>query len=179
MTTSTSDTNWAEDAEVFLGTLEVLDPATALADLAGEDARSVYLSLFEDNDRQVISGQSDWLVAGRQEPSSVFRFHYHSRSPDRLHFMITGSGKNHEKKLGISRNGYLGLYRYASVTDYFKFEPLLWTENTLICHWRDHQGHKVRTHHNPAVATPNFSYLKILEGEQAIFRITRVGASTP
>lgn len=97
MTTSTSDTNWAEDAEVFLGTLEVLDPATALADLAGEDARSVYLSLFKDNDRQVISGQSDWLVAGRQEPSSVFRFHYHSRSPDRLHFMITGSGKTMRK----------------------------------------------------------------------------------
>ncbi|AXM96581.1 hypothetical protein ACU5P1_22425 [Pseudomonas plecoglossicida] len=171
---STSDNAWAETAEVFLGSLEANDSTTSSAPLPEQGFQPVYLSLFKSADGSMISGQSDWLITGKQKPASVFRFSYHSRGVDRLHFMITGSGEDHDKKMGISRNGYLGLYHYASVTDYIKLEPLHWAEDTLICRLRDHQGHLIGTHHDPAVDKPFFKYLRVLEGREAIFRITRI-----
>ncbi|RWU23955.1 hypothetical protein DM813_09050 [Pseudomonas alkylphenolica] len=174
MTTFTNDNNWAERAEVFLGTLHIVDSTADLESPLGENARSVHLSEFKDRDGQVIGGQSDWLVAGHEQPATVLRFLFHSRTSDRLHFMISGSGADHEKKLGISRNGYLGLYAYASVRDYFKLEPLHWGDDAVICRWRDHQGHVVRTHHDPAVSNPRFSYLRVGEGEEVTFRIERI-----
>lgn len=174
MSTTTANTHWAEQAEIFLGTFQVLDSATPLENVAQETFKSVYLSLFKDADQKVISGQSDWVIAGHQQPASVFRFLFHSKTSNRLHFMITGSGADHDKTMGISRNGYLGLYQYASVSDPFKLEPLHWSDDSLICRWRDHQGHSVRLHHNPKVTAPNFSYLRVLEGEESIFRLTRV-----
>jgi hypothetical protein len=174
-----SDSHWAESAEIFLGTLQALDPATTLESLPREKPKSVYLSLFKDANQQVISGQSDWLIAGHQKPASVFRFLFHSKEPDRLHFMITGSGADHEKKMGVSRNGYLGLYQYASVSGPFKFEPLYWSDDSLICRWRDHQGHTVRLDHDQTVADPFFSYLRVLEGKETIFLLTRVCNGRP
>jgi len=175
MSTIETGNAWAEDAEVFLGTLHVIDDtATAFENLPEEAFEPVYLSLLKDQEGATIGGQSDWVISGLQKPACTFRFLYHSKGTNRLHFMITGSGQDHDKAMGISRNGYLGLYRYAKVTDYFKFEPLHWTDDTLICRWRDHEGHKVRTHHDPAVAKPFFKYLRVIEGKEAIFRITRI-----
>ncbi|MGH8486908.1 MAG: hypothetical protein ACRESP_21125, partial [Pseudomonas sp.] len=166
MNAFTNDNNWAERAEVFLGTLQVVDETAAPQSPPGEDARSVYLSTFKDGAGEVISGQSDWLVAGHEQPATVLRILFNSRTSDRLHFIITGSGADHEKKLGISRNGYLGLYTYASADDYFKLEPLRWSENAVICRWRDQRGYLVRTHHDPAVTSPRFSYLRVGKGKE-------------
>ena len=70
-----SDSHWAEDAEIFLGTLQALDPATTLESLPRQKPKSVYLSLFKDADQQVISGQSEWVIAGHQKPACfVFCF---------------------------------------------------------------------------------------------------------
>ncbi|MNE88006.1 hypothetical protein D3C80_1852640 [compost metagenome] len=81
--------------------------------------------------------------------------------------------------MGVSRNGYLGLYQYASVSAPFKFEPLYWSDDSLICRWRDHQGHTVRLDHDQTVADPFFSYLRVLEGKETIFLLTRVCNGRP
>lgn len=168
--------NWAENAEVFLGSIHVLEAKTAAEYVLNDNSQPVYLSEFKDADGDVISGQSDWLIAGNKQPAALFRFLYQPSTPNRLHFMITGSGPDHEKTVGVSRNGYLGLYKYASVSDAFKLEPLHWSEDAFICRWRDHLGHSVRTHHNPSVANPFFSYLRVREGKEVIFRIERAGS---
>ncbi|MDR2318942.1 MAG: hypothetical protein LBF06_21400 [Pseudomonas sp.] len=164
---------WAEKVEVFLGTLHVLDSTTPTDRMQDRPQQAVYLSRFTEADGKVIAGQSDWLITGKQQPACVFRFLFQSSTEDRLHFMITGSGADHDKKLGISRNGYLGLYKHASVTDYIKLEPLRWAENALLCRIRDHQGHAVRTHHEPSEHTPNFEYLRISEGQEVMFLLER------
>ncbi|MFF7065374.1 hypothetical protein [Pseudomonas sp. NPDC008258] len=164
---------WAEKDEVFLGTLHVLDSTTPTDHIPGGPRQAVYLSRFTDADGERIAGQSDWLITGKQQPPCVFRFLFQSSTEERLHFMITGSGEDHDKKLGISRNGYLGLYKHASVTDYIKLQPLFWTENALLCRIRDHQGHAVRTHHEPSEHTPNFEYLRINEGQEVMFLLER------
>ncbi|QPG63823.1 hypothetical protein HFV04_003350 [Pseudomonas sp. BIGb0427] len=173
MTTFATDTNWAQSAEIFLGRVHILDTPEGTENLKGDTGHSVHLSRFNDASGQAISGQSDWLVAGQQKPAYAFRFLFHSRSSDRLHFMITGSGADHDKTVGVSRNGYLGLYKYASVSDYIKIEPLLWSTDTVVCRLRDHLGNIVRTHHDPE-APPRFSYLRVNHGKEVIFHIERV-----
>ncbi|AHZ79499.1 hypothetical protein DW66_5002 [Pseudomonas putida] len=45
--------------------------------------------------------------------------------------------------MGVSRNGYLGFYKYAEVTDYWVIEPLHLLNGSLICHLRDQSGQSV------------------------------------
>lgn len=169
MNDSNTSKHWPETAEVFLGTLHTLESPSLQ-----EVGRAVYLSYFEDNEGNAIGGQSDWLIAGNEQPASAFRFLFHSKTTDRLHFMITGSGTGQHKKVGVSRNGYLGLYAYASVSEYIKVEPLEWGDNHLICRLRDAQGHIVKASHNSAVATPRFSYLNVQQGTELRFLLKRV-----
>ncbi|WP_426810450.1 hypothetical protein ABOC32_06370 [Pseudomonas sp. WOUb67] len=90
-----------------------------------------------------ITPEDDWLQAGGRQDSPVMDFHYHSQTDDRLHYHISVPGRPQAKTLGISRNGYLGFYWHADVTDYWKIEPLELTDEGLVCHLRDHRGYRV------------------------------------
>ena len=60
MSTTTANTHWAEQAEIFLGTFQVLDSATPLENVAQETLKSVYLSgqrKLPGNLRAVRSGR--------------------------------------------------------------------------------------------------------------------------
>ncbi|WP_372242408.1 hypothetical protein [Pseudomonas sp. CM25] len=172
MNVPTIPTTWADQLEVFLGTLHTVPPATTTP--SADPERAVYRSYFEDREGNVLGGQSDWIVAGKEKPAYTFRFLLHSRSSDRLHFMITGSGPDHEKKVGISRNGYLGLYQVSTVSDFIKIEPLEWSENAVLCRLRDHLGHAVKARHDSATDTPRFSYLNAQAGADTLFILQRV-----
>ncbi|MNJ54912.1 hypothetical protein D3C77_503740 [compost metagenome] len=122
-----------------------------------------------------ITPSDDWLQAGGGAEPPLFNFDFHSQTEDRLHFHISGTGRNAAKKLGISRNGYLGLYERAEVTDFWKLEPLAWTEKGLVCRWRDHQGHQVKAipdtpHFNQGI----FYQLSVTEGDIHEFLVERV-----
>ncbi|WP_449431060.1 hypothetical protein [Pseudomonas putida] len=90
-----------------------------------------------------ITPEDDWLQAGGNEDSPSMTFHFDSQTEDRLHYHISIPGNPQRKKLGISRNGYLGFYWSAEISDYWKIEPLQQTEQGLVCYLRDHQGHRV------------------------------------
>ena len=158
---------YAEEISSFQGRIYLLD--------AG---RKIPLRLSQSSDKFTwgITPESDWLQAGGKEESPVLNFVFHSQTENRLHFNISGTGRNAAKKLGISRNGYLGLYEQAQVTDFWKFEPLAWTENGLVCRWRDHQGHHVKTipdapHHERGT----FFLLNVKDGETHEFLVERIG----
>lgn len=157
---------WARHDDSFLGRIYTRE--------APSRDRAVYLSRFTDRVGKAVIGQSDWVIAGLEQQAYTFRFTLHSQSADRLHFMITGSGADQDKKLGISRNGYLGLYYYADVTDFLKLEALEWQDRGVLGRLRDHLGHQVKATHDPNVATPRFSYLNVQQGEPLTFFIERV-----
>lgn len=115
-----------------------------------------------------ISTDSGWLTVGQnQTAASHFHFKYHSKTEDRLHFMLMLADEP-DRKLGKSRNGYLGLYEHATVTDYWKLEPLAWTDTTLRCRIRDHQGHVI------GLETGSPRYLKAGDGSPHEFVIARL-----
>ncbi|MCX2889438.1 MULTISPECIES: hypothetical protein [Pseudomonas] len=119
--------------------------------------------------------QSGWLMAGGTAPSILLSFAFHSQSEDRLHFHIRPVGSQARKKLGLSRNGYLGFYELAQVSDYWKLEPLELTEHGLICYIRDHEGHRVGAikdypHHDQQV----MSLLNTRQGETLTFLLQQV-----
>ncbi|MBF8794026.1 hypothetical protein IRZ70_14520 [Pseudomonas monteilii] len=142
------------------------------------DGRSVPLRLSRSDDKfhWGLSPEDDWLQAGGAKESPVFHFAFQSHAEGRYHFVITGTGWRASQKLGTSRNGYLGLYEVADVTDFWKLEPLSWTEQGLHCRWRDHRGHQVK-----AIAdTPHrdrgtYYHLNVEEGVTHEFLIERVG----
>ncbi|MDI9780636.1 MULTISPECIES: hypothetical protein [Pseudomonas] len=107
--------------------------------------RYVPLRLSRTRDKWTwgITPQDDWLMAGGEKNSIHLDFAFDSQTHDRLHYHISLSGNAYPpKKLGQSRNGYLGFYQRSEVTDYWKIEPLKLTEHGLICHLRDHLGHR-------------------------------------
>ncbi|WP_060509466.1 hypothetical protein [Pseudomonas sp. NBRC 111124] len=109
-----------------------------------------------------------WLRANNSEEPAIFFFEYHSQTPNRLNFMIS-LASDRGRKLGLSRNGFLGLYHYAEVNDFWKLEPLNWESDSLHCLIRDHQGHRVTLETSTAHLTIN--------GESAIeFLIVRTEA---
>jgi hypothetical protein len=112
------------------------------------------------------TGDNGWLKADGNGTAMTLHFRYHSSTPDRLHFMLA-LDTNRERKLGISRNGYLGLYEHASVSDFWKLEPLAWQANELRCRLRDHQGHLVK------VEPDNPHYLQVGQGNEHDFVLVR------
>ncbi|HAB02227.1 MAG TPA: hypothetical protein DCE25_04545 [Pseudomonas sp.] len=119
--------------------------------------------------------QDDWLLAGGDAASIQLEFVFDSHTDDRLHFHISLPNSGYPaKKLGVSRNGYLGFYQLAQVIDYWKIEPLEMTDEGLICHLRDHQGHRVAAlrdtpHHN----RQTMYLLSATEGEILTFLLQR------
>ncbi len=176
MTVTTSFANWVEGLEVFLGTLHTVETESDSRPI--NPSRAVYRSYFEDRQGNVIGGQSDWIIAGKEQQAYVFRFLLHSQTEDRLHFMITGSGPDQNKNLGISRNGYLGLYQYATVSDFIKVEPLEWAEDSLLCRLRNHLGETVKARSDAPTKTPRFSYMNTQKGSEIQFILQRAYAKT-
>ena len=72
--------------------------------------RDIPLRLSRSTDKfsRSIIPEDDWLQAGGRQDSPVMDFHYHSQTDDRLHYHISIPGRPQTKKLGVSRNGYLG-----------------------------------------------------------------------
>ncbi|MNJ64323.1 hypothetical protein D3C77_602670 [compost metagenome] len=127
-------------------------------------AHAIRLSRYTPNNSgQFFDIPDDWLRVGSDSPSPVFRFDFHSRTANRLHFNI----HRETEKLGISRNGYLGLYAFAEVSDFWKIEPLIDNGDTLTCYLRDHQGHVVKV-----TGTEDNRFLNVAEGEPVQIGIT-------
>lgn len=101
------------------------------------------LSHRDDKFTWQIPPEDDWLQAGGRKESPVMDFRFDSRTEDRLHYHISIASAAGIKKLGVSRNGYLGFYLHAKVTDYWKIEPLHLSAEGLLCHLRDQRGYRV------------------------------------
>ncbi|WP_369989526.1 hypothetical protein [Pseudomonas xanthosomatis] len=84
-----------------------------------------------------------WLRVKGTADAIKLHFHYLSSTADRLHYELA-LGSDRERKLGASRNGYLGLYKHASVEGFWKVEPLACQGNELRCRIRDHLGQQVK-----------------------------------
>ncbi|MBA1203022.1 hypothetical protein G7009_14870 [Pseudomonas capeferrum] len=157
MTDKPDDAQWGDINDSFLGQIYLV-----------RDEQCIPLRLSRADDRFTWTGveSHDWLQAGGQEASPVFKFVFHSRTDDRIHVHVLGTGSHSGKKLGISRNGYLGLYRVAEVVDHLKLEPLNWEQDLLRCRLRDHLGHQVK-------AEPDHDNRKVRD---AVFLTTGEGA---
>ncbi|MBF8745835.1 hypothetical protein E2H86_18195 [Pseudomonas putida] len=85
-----------------------------------------------------------WLRMGGSEPTVSLACSYLSKGPDGLRFTISGCDEDSERKLGVSRNGYLGFYKVAAVTDPWLIEPVTVDGDVLVCRLKDHRGHVVK-----------------------------------
>lgn len=136
--------------------------------------------------------KSGWLLRGYEgQPSVPLRFDYISEGDERIHYSVSGApgaGDYVGAKLGVSINGYLGLYHVSSVSDFWKIEVL--GDGSLQDGFRfllrDHHGQRVAIHSKKEpfgnLANPHpsnmkrFDYLSIWDGEIVEFeaRIERV-----
>ncbi|MDE1166942.1 MAG: hypothetical protein PW845_16580 [Pseudomonas sp.] len=91
-----------------------------------------------------------WLIqAGNGVQLGPSRFHFKCRgvTSSRVHYDIScaDEGPHAGAKVGVSQNGYLGVYQKSSVTDLWKAEELTpWVEGEdLHFVMRDHRGYRV------------------------------------
>ena len=123
-----------------------------------------------------VTPEDDWLQAGGKQQSPMMNFQYDSHTEDRLHYHISIPGNPKRKKLGVSRNGYLGFYWNAEITDYWKIEPLQLTDEGLVCNLRDHRGHRVGViKDDPHKSGDWVALLNVDEGEVFTFLLKPVG----
>lgn len=143
--------------------------------IAVEQLVPLRLSRSSDKWNWGFTPQDDWLMAGGEASSINLKFEFDSHTDDRLHYHISlpNSG-NPAKRLGLSRNGYLGFYQLAEVTEYWKVEPLEMTDEGLICYLRDHQGHRVAAlRDEPHHSRQAMYLLNTQEGEVLTFLLQR------
>ncbi|WP_213875907.1 hypothetical protein [Pseudomonas sp. dw_358] len=119
-----------------------------------------------------------------KQESIAMRFDFIDHVEGRDHFNISAaSGEYMGAKLGISRNGYLGFYSIAEVTDFWKLQ-WVGSSDSGQCIWRDHRGHRVSviTRVDPPAnirqpQTPQnilnrtFDYLSAEEGQVLDFQV--------
>lgn len=134
---------------------------------------TVRLSESKEKSTWDFTPGDDWLVVKSGTIPNGMEFRYISHTEDRLHYHIHLSGQP-DKKLGVSRNGYLGFYQIAEVTDYWKIEPLYLDRDRLFCHLRDQSGNKVKVM-NYAPSYWGYEHppapLNVKEGEVATFAL--------
>lgn len=127
-----------------------------------------------------------WLrVAAETEHTKPvnFRFDYlsHSTQDNRIHYNITctsETGSYRGARLGVSLNGYLGLYQVAQVSDFWKTSPLgEWVveeDAQLEFMLRDHRGYRVGQMqlYPDMELDPRYNprYLSVSEGEVLQFK---------
>ena len=123
------------------------------------------------SDASGLGLEEGWLIPDGKAAPITFNIEYHSETTDRIYVYINGTGTDSDRKVEISRNGYLGLYRTNSPVDLIKLEPLEWGPDTLRCRLRDHTGRTVKTlYHMPPDRNV---YLNTNDGDIATFLITR------
>ena len=98
-----------------------------------------------------LAGQSGWLETNNlQEQAVELKFQFLQQVEDRYHYAITGAegaGYYVNAALGLSANGYLGMYHLASITNVWKFD---FTEGQRTGFWlRDKDGYRVAVDNNP------------------------------
>ncbi|MCE1115651.1 MULTISPECIES: hypothetical protein [Pseudomonas] len=91
-----------------------------------------------------LFAEGNWLQAGDLADSPVFEMEFLSKTADRLLFNIRARAHDRLfKRMGVSTNGYLGLYDYHTRTAPWKLELLDWTGSEMICYLRDSEGNRV------------------------------------
>lgn len=99
-----------------------------------------------------LHAQAGWLILGPDGESLPLRFEYIEHTDSRIHYNIYSATPNvfNSATLGVSLNGYLGLYTLAQVRDFWKAEPLgEWVEGADIDFiLRDHLGQRVGIHND-------------------------------
>lgn len=122
-------------------------------------------------------GDSGWVVRGDGSIRTMtLRFDYISHDAARHHYHISAveTGTYEGARLGVSQNGYVGLYRVAKVSDPWKIQ-LIWpcsVEHGFRFLLRDHQGHGLKVlpktdyfHERPDVSPERvLDYLNVHEG---------------
>jgi hypothetical protein len=139
--------------------------------------RNIPLRLSRSSDNPTWgTPEEDWLQVGGREDSPTVDFHFDSQTEDRLHYHLCIPWYPRTKKLGVSRNGYLGFYWNAEVTDFWKIEPLHMTEEGLVCYLRDHRGHRVGAMHNDQHYNGDgIAFLNVDQGVVAPFLLKQIG----
>lgn len=127
-----------------------------------------------------------WLTQGAQSNEGcLLRFDFVERVEERLHYRISAGPSTPGfagAKLGVSRNGYLGFYEVAQVSDLWKIELLEHDEEPdyFECHLRDMRGYRVAASKErmgrPIGLEPNWRdivrYLNVDEGKIATFEVS-------
>ncbi|MDD1013242.1 hypothetical protein [Pseudomonas rubra] len=131
-------------------------------------SRSMIVDLATSGWLQVVSGRNRGDMVG-----SRFRFDYLETKGDRIHYHISGDSEvenYYGRKLGVSRNGYLGLYENGA-SPFWKLELIgEWDgTNGLDFYLRDHQGHEVSNYEYA-----NSWFLNVYEGARLSFKATNI-----
>lgn len=126
-----------------------------------------------------------WLVRAKdKEPPVALRFDYIEEAQGRTHYTVSAaSGEYAQAKLGASRNGFLGFYSVAEVTDFWKVEWVGPPGSDRFV-WRDHRGYRagavtrldpkgnIRNHDTPQrIRDRTFDYFCVEEGEPMEFKM--------
>lgn len=99
------------------------------------------------NDSDIVG--NGWLVRRiRMNPALQLRCEYHSHNDSSVHYNISagpGAGEFEGRRLGVSRNGYLGFYHAEDYPHYWALELLSpWNiGNDVHFTFRDHRGYRV------------------------------------
>lgn len=115
----------------------------------------------------------DWLQSSAGNSPAAMLFHYHSQTPERLHYTISLLDKR-SATLDVSRNQYLGFYAEQTRINFFKLQPLEWNRDSLRCLIRDHQGHKVKRIAGAPADVTQAAYLTVGDGVEHEFMVVRI-----
>lgn len=109
------------------------------AGCSGMVAVTEKLSEFDSGGWLVVDERCDGGVAAE------LNFNFLESRGNRVHYAITNAapGPYRGAKLGISRNGFLGLYLHAAVTDFWKVELLGGSAVNPQIYLRNHEGTRV------------------------------------
>ncbi|WAH60500.1 hypothetical protein LZ023_13680 [Pseudomonas silvicola] len=110
---------------------------------------SAVIDCFTDDQFYGLTHETQgWLVTdANQSGGLMFNFEYIERTENRLHYNISmARGTFEGSRVGISTNSYIGLYKIAAVSAFWKMEPLNseWEPGqALNFRWRDNLGQVV------------------------------------
>ncbi|UVJ46050.1 hypothetical protein NVV94_11165 [Pseudomonas sp. LS1212] len=108
----------SSEGKSFIATLHSTTPG-----IEGKIGISVPLTEFDF----AVSGWLQVTTRGERSVPVSLRFDYLAQAEDRILYNIfceSKAGGYQGAKLGVSRNGYLGLYQRAEVESYWKVEPI-------------------------------------------------------
>lgn len=134
--------------------------------------------------------QDGWLIHRADvDAPLVLHFDYISHSQDRVHYNISAGPQTpgySGARLGVSANGFVGLYQVAAVSDFWKVQLVSAEDMPGMFDFilRDHRGHVVKSHvkrfRRGSLWTGSthlspwheVNYLSVETGEPIVFRAT-------